>query len=419
MFPVTVDRGLPRGWRLCVSRSHTRFHAVSSSFARNRPPGVPGLVWYNCSLAMKTCGLLALACALAVTAWPLAKKKKNQEEQTQTLQFPRELPSALAVETRRLVFQVSPLSAKGLLTQQVRDALHTLAHSAGGTVVRLRAFVAGRGDVRRVRDLVSENFSDRRQPLPVLSVVQVGGLPLEGAQVVFESTALSKKEVNAAGLAFISGQAATSEGPLDPVPPLAAKALDGLRQSVRAAGARPEDVLRVTCFLSSLDNLAAVREIFDREYPGAARNYVQTQRAPARAIAECEAVARLSTPPAAPLELRNPAGTTPSPYYSQFALVGAPQVVLSSMQAAFGFQEADARLAFERLEKALEASGGSLKGAAFASFYPLSASIAAQVRKVRAEFFEPGRPPAVTMLPFEGLPSMDAGFAADVIVLKQ
>ena len=366
---------------------------------------------------MKTCGLIALACAVAVSAWPLDKKPKK-EEQTQTLQLPAELPLALPAETRRLAFQVSPLSAKGLLSQQVRDALHGLIRTSGGTIVRLRAFVAGRGDLRRVRDLVSEIFTERRLPLPVLTVVQVGGLPMEGAQVVFESTAVARREVNPSGLAFISGQAATSEGPLDPVPPLAAKALDSLRKAVEASGAEPGDVMRLTCFVSSLDNMAAVRAPFDREYPGAVRNYVQAQRAPQHAIAECEAVARLAAAPAAAVELRNPQGMASSPLYSQVALVGAPQVVLTGMQAAFGFQDNDAQLAFERLAKAVDAAGGSLKNAAFASFYPLSASLAAQVRKVRAGYFDPGRPPAATMLPFEGLPSMDAGFAADVIAAK-
>jgi len=72
-------------------------------------------------------------------------------------------------DTRRLTFHVTPLSSKGLLSQQVRDALKALATSRRNTVLKIRAFVAGSGDVRRVRDLVSESFVDRRQPLPALS----------------------------------------------------------------------------------------------------------------------------------------------------------------------------------------------------------------------------------------------------------
>src|SRR5215472_16866275 len=154
---------------------------------------------------MKTIGVLAL-CALAAFAGPFDKKKKKSDEDvTQVLQLPKDPPSAVVAETARLGFVVSPLSSKGLLSQQVRDALKTLQRSVGGAgIVKLRAFVAGSGDVRRVQAIVSETFTDRRQPLPALSVVQVGGLPLEGAQVVIEATVVGKKEVNPNGLVFIA-----------------------------------------------------------------------------------------------------------------------------------------------------------------------------------------------------------------------
>jgi mitochondrial fission protein ELM1 len=48
-------------------------------------------------------------------------------------------------------------------------------------------------------------------------------------------------------------------------------------------------------------------------------------------------------------------------------LIGAPQVILTGSQEAFGFQDADARLAFERLQKSLSQEGGSLHEVAFAS----------------------------------------------------
>ena len=46
--------------------------------------------------------------------------------------------------------------------------------------------------MRRVQTIVSETFTERRQPLPALSVVQVGALPLEGAQVVMEAIAVKR-----------------------------------------------------------------------------------------------------------------------------------------------------------------------------------------------------------------------------------
>jgi enamine deaminase RidA (YjgF/YER057c/UK114 family) len=367
---------------------------------------------------MRRIWLLALAGALAVTFSSWGKKKK--EEETQVLQLPKDPPSALTAETRRLVFQVTPLSAKGLLSQQTRDALKWLLHSSNGAaVVKLRAFVAGRGDLRRVRELVSETFTEHKLALPVLSVVQVGALPLEAAQVVMESTAVAKKDVSQYGLVYISGQGAPAGEPLDPVLPLAEQSMRWLATAVKAAGSEPGDVARITCFLSSLERFAEVRRLVESNYSGAALNFVQVQRAPARAVAACEAVARLRWNTGTAVHMLNPEGLAQSPQLSQIALIGAPKVILTGSQEAFGFQDADARLAFERLQKSLAQEGASLREVAFASLYPLSTRISEQVRKIRGEFYNGARPPAETMLPFQGLPSMDAGFAVDVVAVKE
>jgi enamine deaminase RidA (YjgF/YER057c/UK114 family) len=367
---------------------------------------------------MRVCALVALACAAMLLASPPQRKKKKEEE-TQTLQVPKDLPNAVIGDTRRLVYYVTPLSAKGLLSQQIRDALKALSRQAGSdTILMIRAFVAGSGDSRRVRDLVSEYYTDRHQPLPSLSLVQAGGLPMEGAQVILEATASRRKEVSEHGLVFISAQTATSENPLDPVPPLAEKSLEQFRQTLKAAGAEPAAVMRVTCFVSSLENLAAVRKMVEAEYPKAAQNFVQPTRAPERALAACEGVAQLGHPIGKPVELLDPEGLPREPGQSRMALVESPRVVLTGSQVSFGYQEQDARLAFERLDKSLQQSGVSIRDVAFVHYYPLSASIAGQVRKVGPEFFDKARPPAGTMLLFESLPSMDAGFALDLVAAK-
>ena len=140
--------------------------------------------------------IVASACCLALAPGLAAQKKPKpkKEEITQTLQLPKELPGAVTGETRRLTFHVTPLSARGLLSAQVRDALKALTRETGANpVLKIRAFVAGSGDLRRVRDLVSEVFTERRLPLPALSLVQSGGLPLEGAQVVLEAIASGRR----------------------------------------------------------------------------------------------------------------------------------------------------------------------------------------------------------------------------------
>jgi enamine deaminase RidA (YjgF/YER057c/UK114 family) len=356
---------------------------------------------------------------VAVLVSSAQRKKKEEEEITQTLEVVKDPPAFLAAETARLVFHVSPLSSKGLLSQQTRDGIRALMRQArGATFIRLRAFVSG-GDMRRVRDIVSEVFTDRRQPLPVLSVVQVGGLQMTGAQVVLESIATVRKEVNPQGVAFLSGQQFTAENPLDPALPLVEKAVADLKVAVRAGGAEAADMLRVTCFVSSLADVNSMHGVVRKEFPAAAANIVQVQRAPARAIAECEGVTRLRTKPQQPVVLLNPEGLPKSPNYSQAVLVSAPRLIFTGSQMAFRFQESDARLAFERLAKTLEEAGLSSRDVIFASAYPLSASVGELVRKVRFDFFDKSRPPGSTMLPFEGLPSMDASFGIDVVAVQR
>ncbi len=359
-----------------------------------------------------------LAIALAMLVWPADKKQKKKEEETQALEVLPDPPATVTAETERLIFRVTPLTAKGLLSQQVRTALKWLLdQDKKAPVVKLRAFVAGTGDMRRVQAIVSEVFTEKKLPLPALSVVQAGALPLEGAQVVLESVAAGKKAVNPNGLAFISGQGASVDQPLQPVLPLFEQSIARMRSALGAAGLESGDVLRATCYFSSLDDLTPIRQRAYADFPKAAWNFVQRTREPAQSLAECEAVARLRRRPAEPLVFVNPAALAGSPDHSQMALVGARKLALTGTQLAFGFRETDARLAFQRLGKSLEQTGASYNRVAVASVYPLSRSIADLVRKIRPEFCDRDRPPAGTMLPFQGLPSLDASFALDVIAV--
>jgi enamine deaminase RidA (YjgF/YER057c/UK114 family) len=360
--------------------------------------------------------LLFLAGHLFPTQAQRRRGKKDEEPVTQTLQLPPDPPLSLKADAARIGFRVAPLSPRGLLSQQVRDGLRRLLSDArGARIVKIRAFVAGTGDIRRVQAIVSEEFSERKLPLPVLSVIQTGGLPLEAAQVQLEAMTEERKPVNPAGIAFISGQDITSPEPRSRVVDLARKSLAQL-QSAATAAAAPE-MLRVACFTSSLDDAAEVQASIAAAFPKAAGYVVRTQRAPAQSVVECEGVARLSNAPDAPVKLLNPPGLRASPNYSQVALVGPVRLVLAGTQLAFRYTEDDARLAFQRLEKTLAAEGASLKNAVMLNTYPLSPLLADLVRKVRFDYLDPARPPASTMLPFEGLPSMDAAFGLEVVAL--
>lgn len=364
---------------------------------------------------------LTVAAALCLPETGLAaKKKKKEEEITQTLEVLPDPPATIKAEVGRMVFHASPLSSKGLLSQQVRDGIKAIWRvNSGGTVVKLRALVAGTGDMRRVQAIVSEMFSEKRQPLPVLSVVQVGALPMDGAQVVLEATSLARKTVNPHGLAFISGKGASAplnaDKPNAPVLPLAEKSVADLQTALTGVGITGADVLRVTCFQSSLEDVAQVQAAVARQFPGAPAVFAQTERAPSSHVVECEAVARLKAAAGAGWKVINPPGLPASPAFSQLAVAGPGQVVLTGGQLAFRAQDSDVRLCFDRMKKNLEESGSSIRNVFWSSIYPLSRTAAAKVRAIRFEYYDKANPPASTVMNFEGLPSLDASFSLEVI----
>ncbi len=354
----------------------------------------------------------ALILAAATLLCP-AQKKKDAELPNQVLEPVRDPPMTVTVDPARLVFRMSPLSSKGLLSSQTRDALKWLIKQNRG-IVKLRAFVAGSGDVRRVQAIAAELFSEKRLPLPAISVVQVGSLPFPGVQVAIESIASDpKRRPNPDGLAFVSGQLASVNRPYQPIRPLAEQSVTQLAETLMKAGVAVPDVLRITCFCSSTDGMQYLRERLYRDYRKAAINLVQQTREPYRTLVECEAVGRLGKPPQRPIVFLNPVESR----YSHIALVNAPKLVISGTQLAFGVRDDDARLAFQRLGKALEQAGTSFQNVIVSNIYPLSWPVADLVRKIRPEFYpaQGAPPPAGTMVAFEGLPSLDASFAVDVV----
>lgn len=284
----------------------------------------------------------------------LAAKKKKPDDITQTLALPKDPPFAAVGDASRLVFNVSPLSPKGLLSQQTRDALKSILKANGGApVVHLRAFVAGSGDLRRVPQIVSEVFTDKKMQLPSVSVIQAGALPLENAQIAIEAVSESKKQINPDGLTFVAAQVS----------------LDKLASAVA-----------VTCFVSDLASAPSLAARF----PGAAVDIVQTQRIPERAMTRCEGVVR--------------GGKT-----GRLAFTGT--------QIAFGSEEKDAKLAFQRLDRGLAEAGATPADIVATNIYPLSGTLGELARKLRPAAG------AFSIIPFEGVASMEAGFAVDAVAL--
>src|SRR6185312_3266869 len=169
-------------------------------------------------------------CFLAILAAALGLAQKTQQDKlSQTLKVPEDPPLVAIGETSHLTFQVSPLSGKGLLSEQTRDAIKAILKINGKSpIVHIRAFSAGNGDLRRIPQIVADELEDKHWPLPSISVVQAGDLTLNNAQVVLETISVSKKEVSQEGLTFVPVQTVVGDQTDSPVKPLLQKAMDQL-----------------------------------------------------------------------------------------------------------------------------------------------------------------------------------------------
>ena len=321
------------------------------------------------------------------------QRKKTEEPKTQVLPLPPELPKALVTETEGLDFHISPLLRTGGLSAQIRRSLSDLIRDTHGeTIIRLRAFVAGAGDARRIEAETANLFTERKLPLPVLSVLQIGALGQEAAQVVIEAVVATHRSVNPNGLAFYSGQTGASFE----------QALDHLKASVSASGVPPEHVLTSTCFTSQIANNDTARALVQSVFPNTAINIVQAVRDPASDESMCEAIGQLSQAPAdGPVVLLKK---------SRVTLVNSHELIFTWLQLSFGSFLDDAHEAFVRLRQSASALQ-PINAPVEVNAFTLDGYTASALRKTTS--FPPS---AFTAQLVEGLPAIDASGGVEAVL---
>ncbi len=323
-----------------------------------------------------------------------SQKHKTNEPKSQVQPLPPQPPMALKAETAALDFHLSPLRKTGGLAVQIHQSLNDLIRDTHGeTILKLRAFVAGAGDARRVQAEVTQIFTERKLPLPVLTVIQVGALGEDAAKVVIEAVVATRHTPNEHGLAFFAGQDGDT----------LRQSLDRLKASAAAASVSANRMLTVTCFTARLENPAGLRADALASFPQANINLVQTMRDALSDRSSCEAVGQLAQTPgaAAPVVLLKEQRT---------ALVTAPQIVLTGLQLSFGSYLDDAHEAFIRLQHSATALD-PLESPIEVNVFSLDLSGGSALRKTTAV------PPSIfTVQTVEGLPSVDATAGIEAVM---
>jgi enamine deaminase RidA (YjgF/YER057c/UK114 family) len=345
-------------------------------------------------LLFKTAASLVVCSAVALAGF--GQKRKNQEPKPQVLPLPKELPRALSVDTRNIAFRITPLLKPGRLSVQIRETLSDLIKDTRGeTVIKLRAFVAGAGDTRRVQEMVSDMFTDKKLPLPVLSIIQVGGLGQESG-IVMEAVVDGRKPVNPNGLVFVGGQAGDS----------LSSSVEKVAARLTAAGVSGADVLRATCFTGRLVDYDAMHSTLAAAFPKATLNIIQALRDPVDGRASCESVARI------------PEGVKPNlsamPADAHVSVVTSPQLVFTGLQLSFGTYLADADSALTRLSRDVEPLHTEIRNAVSVNAFSLNPAATSALQKTISKFNL--APRTLTIQPVEGLPSLDAALGMEAVL---
>ncbi len=300
---------------------------------------------------------------------------------------------ALAAETEGLDFHISPLLKAGGLAAQIRVSLNNLIRDTRGeTIIKLRAFVAGAGDARRVQAETAALFTEHKLPLPVLSIVQVGGLGEEAAQVAIEAVVSTRRSVNPNGLAFLVGRMGNS----------LRDAVDRLKEDISRVPVTPERVVSCTCFTSRIEEYAAARGVIQAAFPNTAISVVQAVRDPLNDVSTCQAIGQLTHPPEEGEVVMLPK--------ERAVLVKSHLLVFTGLQLTFGSFLDDAHEAFSRLQRAAM-TVDAVEAPVEVNAFSLNVYAGSALQKSTAV-----PPSTFTVQTVQGLPAIDASGGLEAVL---
>lgn len=172
----------------------------------------------------------------------------------------------------------------------------------------------------------------------VLSIVRVAGFPDKNQKIALEVVTKGGKN-GPAGSVFISGQGVSKNETVSKVQPMVQTTFNNIDTALKGAAHQPADVIMLTCYLSSMDDIKDVQKLAAARYPKALRNHVQIPLPYGKALVECEAIARAKKP----VGFVSPEGLVKSPNFTHVAGISSRQIYFSSLFTSNGCTEQGVR----------------------------------------------------------------------------
>ena len=304
----------------------------------------------------------------------------------------------VVVDTEEIRFQLALPDPKGSLMEQMHQVRGRIEAKK---IFRYRAFVRGDADVGQFSGYLKSD---------VLTIVRVAGFPEKNQKIALEAVTKGGKN-GPAGFIFISGQGVSKSEHVAKVQAMAQTAFNNIDVALKAIDHGPVDVISLTCYLSSMDDIKDVQKLATARYPKALRNHVQIPLPYGKSLVECEAIVRAKKP----VTFHSPEGLVKSPNFTQIAGISSKQMYWSQLHTSNGCGEQSVREMFQSLNDAMTKSGASIKDVAFSYLYPSTQDGTDLTRKVRFEFYNKEQPPASTLVPFMGYEAKNACAGVEVV----
>jgi len=380
----------------------------------------------------RTIVVAVMACCLTMVAdCPAAEKTAEPSVRYLPLDAPPGRSQAVVVQGLPLVHtrQLLPLDAEGKLVgdgsadeqiEQVLNNLEAVLGAAGSgldKLVRLNVYALSHQTAGRVRELLTGRLDPtvrpvitavltplkHRKALVAVDAVAVAAgnrqaVALEQCEAVAGETDCADAAVMPpGGVAYLSGQPEKGGLAMSAVE----QSLSTLLGRLRPLKLSPAQVVQVKVFLTPVTSAdAALREVKGL-FPGQLTPPVVFVEWIASAPVEIEMIAHLplaAAKPAQPVRYYTPPGVKPSPTFSRVALVQTDrQIYISGLSAREpGDGQSQVRDVFTQLEQILSQTGSDLRHLAKATYYVSDDDASTMLNKLRAEFYDPKRPPAAS-----------------------
>ena len=337
----------------------------------------------------------------------------------------------------------------GRALESLKSAL-AAAEATLHDLVRVDVHLLSTESVETVRTILAREFPADRAPnllilpVPDLSpsgaLIQISGLAVvpsrsDQSEVMYlNPTDLPNPHGTAPvsiaesrGMVYVSGQSDSAIGRHEPISDMAEitrRSMEALTIALKAAGTSFAEVANSVVYVSSLEQLDKVQQVYKSYFPGGKvppTSYVPRVQSDSEAgwiEIDMDMVVPQSATAPETNEFINPPELIEPTSYTQVVRAAPGRTVYISAQSSLESTEAESQTQaiYERLQRMLETAGAEFKDAVKVRIFPIGEG-GRFVRPVRAKFYNLKAPPASTMIAAEGAPAPGTHLQIDVIAV--